>query len=136
MINFSEQLKQIRNGDLDAEVTEALAECVRAVYEGGGTASVTLKITMKRAAGNRGYITVIDDVTKKLPKKPANESILFAQPDGTLWEDNPKQERIFEPVKRIARDIATCDLQVSPAQPVNLVDTGYGVVTINPKSAN
>lgn len=134
MIEFSEQLKQIRGGDLDAEITEALAECVRAVDEGGGTASVTLKLTVKRAAGNRGYIGVKDEVTKKLPKKPAGESILFAQPDGTLWDDNPRQERMdLQPIEGChVKAITTKTFDVKPF--VEVVDRKTGeVVTIEHK---
>lgn len=95
MIEFSKQLQMIRNGDLDAELTDDLAECVRAVDEQGGTATLTIKLTIKRAGDNSGYIAVTDEISKKLPKKPASKSILFATPEGTLWDDNPKQAKIF-----------------------------------------
>lgn len=97
MIPFSQQITQIRGGSLDDELTDALAECVRAVDEQGGTASLTLKISVKRSGKtNSGYVKVSADFSKKLPKPESIEAVLFATPDGALWEDNPKQERMFD----------------------------------------
>ncbi len=69
MIPFSEQLTQIRNGDLDEELSEALAECVKAVDQQGGTAALTLKISVKRSGQNTGYVKVSASYTTKLPKQ-------------------------------------------------------------------
>ena len=96
MIPFSEQLTQIRNGDLDDELTEALADCVKAVDQQGGSATLTIKITVKRSGTNSGYVKVSGSYSTKLPKQDPIESILFATQDGALWEDNPKQARMFD----------------------------------------
>lgn len=134
MIAFSEQVKMIRNGGLDMQITEELADCVRTVDEEGGTATLTLRLTIKRAGDNSGYVAVTDEVTKKLPKKPASKSILFATPEGTLWEDNPRQGKIFDTVQKIADDTRKCAEQIGGriVQPVEVVDRETGnIITIN-----
>lgn len=102
MIHFSEQLRMIRSGDLDAELTEKMADCVKAVDEQGGTATLTLKITVKRSGNNSGYFKVSATASTKLPKAEPIESILYGTQDGALWEDNPKQTRLFDQPAAIA----------------------------------
>ena len=102
MNQFSKQIQMIRNGDLDAELTEKMADCVKAVDEQGGTATLTLKITVKRSGNNSGYFKVSATASTKLPKAEPIESILYGTQDGALWEDNPKQTRLFDQPAAIA----------------------------------
>lgn len=138
MIPFSEQLTQIRNGDLDEELSEALAECVKAVDQQGGTAALTLKISVKRSGQNSGYVKVSASYSTKLPKQEPIESILYAAPDGALLDDNPKQGRMFtEPAKIVHQEPQTIQAVTRQQASPIVIDRETGeIVEIQPNQRN
>lgn len=138
MIPFSEQLTQIRNGDLDEELSEALAECVKAVDQQGGTAALILKISVKRSGQNTGYVKVSASYTTKLPKQDPIESILYAAPDGALLDDNPKQGRMFAPQAQIVhQEPQTIQTVITQKSTPVIVDRNSGeIVEIQPNLRN
>ena len=138
MIPFSEQVKMIRGGELDAELSEKLAECVTAVDQQGGTATLTLKITVKRSGQNSGYFKVAASAETKLPKVEPMESILYGTQDGTLWEDNPKQTRLFDTVQRIGEDVRETVEKIGGriVRPVEVTRETTDVVEVENKHMN
>ncbi|MDY3115935.1 MAG: hypothetical protein SOR95_08180 [Sutterella sp.] len=138
-ITFSDQLKNIRSGELDEELAEALAKCVRAVNAKGGKASLTLKLSIQRSGENGGYLKVSSTYDAKLPKMTPIESILFADDDGILLDDNPRQGRIFDPEPRrvepkvLTQNFPTTVETIIPRQSTPVVvnqDTGE-IITID-----
>ena len=135
MIPFSEQIKMIRGGELDAELSEKLAECVTAVDQQGGTATLTIKISVKRSGQNTGYFKVSAATSTKLPKVEPMESILYGTQDGTLWEDNPKQKRLFDGVQRIGEDVRRTVEKIGGriVQPVEVPRADSGIAEVEKK---
>ncbi|MDE1896881.1 MAG: hypothetical protein KGH91_07385 [Rhodospirillales bacterium] len=107
---FMDFIREQRNGVLHDELSDALQEAVAAVMNEGGTATLTLKITVKSADAGEGALMVKDDIITKLPKQKASGSIFFASPENNLIREDPKQHKLpLQEIKRQSdpRDIAS-----------------------------
>lgn len=85
MTPFSDQLRLIRDGHLDKELTIKLADCIHAVQDTAGTATLTLKLTIKPHEVNLDWVVIKDEVTVKLPQGDTTCS-LQTTPDGALYD--------------------------------------------------
>lgn len=89
---FSQQLAFLSKGCLDAELTEHLAELIKAVRDTGKGGSITLqlKISMLNQR-DENAVKVTPAVSVKTPKLPPYDSVMFSTADGDLLRDDPKQ---------------------------------------------
>lgn len=85
MTPFSDQLRLIRDGHLDKELTIKLADCIHAVQDTAGTATLTLKLTIKPHEVNLDWVVIKDEVTVKLPQGDTTCS-LQTTPEGALYD--------------------------------------------------
>src|SRR5262245_54604602 len=92
---FSQQLSFLSKGSLDAELTQALADVVKAVRETGkaGAISLTLKVSMLNQR-DENAVKVTPAVKITTPKLPPYESVMFSTADGDLLRDDPKQQKL------------------------------------------
>ncbi len=106
---FLDFLREHRNGVMHDQLSDKLQECVASVADEGGTAKLTITITIKPAGAGEGALMVTDEIKTTLPKEKVGGSIFFASPDNNLIREDPKQHKlplaeITNP--RIARELA------------------------------
>lgn len=93
---FSEQIRTLGKGQCNDTMTELLAEAVREVRQVGGTATITLELTVKATDKEREYMAITPTkMTVKLPKSPALGSVLYSTGDGDLLKGNPAEQENF-----------------------------------------
>lgn len=89
---FSQQMAFINKGTLDAELTEAFAEVVKAVRETNKKGSVTLTLNCSMLNNrNENTMKISPVVTTKIPELDRAETIMFSTADGNLLRDDPDQ---------------------------------------------
>lgn len=92
---FIDTLLEIRGGDLNADLTAELRALVAQVKERGGIGQLTLTLRVKRASKGIGTTLLItDEVKVKGPKQDERETILFANEDGDLQRNDPRQPKL------------------------------------------
>ncbi|MGO3449543.1 hypothetical protein [Escherichia coli] len=92
---FSQQLAYINKGTLDAELSEALAEVIKAVRETGkkGALTLTLNCSMLNTR-DENTMKVTPKVTRSIPELDRADTIMFATADGDLLRDDPAQTQL------------------------------------------
>ena len=89
---FSQQLAYINKGTLDAELTEALAEVIKAVRETGKKGAVTLTLNCSMLnTRDENTMKVTPKVTRTIPELDRADTIMFSTADGDLLRDAPAQ---------------------------------------------
>lgn len=96
---FSDWLTQHAQGDVDVEMTLALAEVVKAVASHGKKGSVTLKVNIDTAGSGGRTVETSCVVEAKAPTADPERSIFWVGDKGSLHRDDPYQQRI--PLKRV-----------------------------------
>lgn len=91
---FTDVLREYRRGALVDEATAALAEVVKGVRETGKSGSVTLTIKVSHQKGDRDVMELEAAVNGKPPKEPLPAAIFFADEDGSLHRQDPKQREL------------------------------------------
>ena len=89
---FSEWIANHSRGNLDAEVTAAVAEVTQAVTHLNRAGSVTIRLDVTNS-GDR-TVLVAGTVTSKVPKPDAEAAIFFPDEEGGLHTADPYQERM------------------------------------------
>lgn len=89
---ITDTLRLINNGTLIDQVSADMAALVNAIRENGGSGTLTLTLTVKKAPG--GAIAVAGKHTTKLPTVKAEETLLWATDEGALVTENPKQQKL------------------------------------------
>ncbi len=88
-------LKDIRRGNVVAELDDAITEVVAAIEENqGGSGKVTLTIGVSYDNSTQAY-KVTGKVVPVLPKKKEHASLFFATPGNKLTRANPNQRDMF-----------------------------------------
>lgn len=94
---FTDTLTDLRAGEAHAELTDQLRELVLRVRETGRPGSLTLTLKVKNASKGAGAALVIqDDIKVKLPVAEKGETFLFADAEGQLQRNDPRQPRLVE----------------------------------------
>lgn len=83
-----------RHGEALNDLSAALRDSTEAAQLTGKPATVTLKITIKPAAQIKGAVIVEDDISVKLPKIKNDNSIFYADAEGNLLREDPKQMKL------------------------------------------
>jgi hypothetical protein len=88
---FAAILNDIRGGDVADQAAELMQELVAAVREHGKKGELVLKIAVEPMKGNPDALSVSGDVTSKPPRPTPVAAIFFADTDGNLLRDDPRQ---------------------------------------------
>lgn len=88
---FMDLLRNQRRGELLAEASEKLVEVVEAVRDTGKGGSVTITFTIKPDDTARNTFKVSDDVRAKVPQFSRGVSLYFANHQGRLVREDPRQ---------------------------------------------
>lgn len=92
---FSQQLAYINKGTLDAELTEALADVIKAVRETGKKGAVTLTLNCSMLnTRDENTMKVTPKVTRTIPELDRADTIMFSTADGDLLRDDPAQTQL------------------------------------------
>lgn len=96
---ISQFLIEQRNGALHAELSDALADVVKAVQDHHKAGAVSLTITVKPGAKGTATLVVTDDVKVKAPRGERPAAMFFADADGNLSRNDPRQTEL--PLRRV-----------------------------------
>lgn len=99
---FSAWVAEHRRGDLDDELTAALAAVTERVAALGKTGTITLKLALKANGPNARTIVAVDHVTVTEPEPDREQSIYYAGDGGRLSRDDPYQQRF--PIRTVEED--------------------------------
>lgn len=92
---FSTTLSQLNRGELNDELTELLADVVKAVRSTRkqGAVSLTLNVAMLNTR-TEDTVKITPKVTVKVPELDREESIVFSTADGDVMFDDPNQVKM------------------------------------------
>jgi hypothetical protein len=94
---FHEFLEHLRNGTAAIEYERKLEEVVRAVTEIGKPGKLVLTFTIKPADEADNVHIVITESVKASPPEPGRgRTFLFAQKDGRLGVQDPRQPSLLD----------------------------------------
>ncbi|WP_417534165.1 hypothetical protein [Marinobacterium stanieri] len=96
---FANTLNTMDYGVTPQELSDDLAELLRAVKDTGKQGTLTLKLTVKPESLATGQVAIIPDVVLKAPQLPRDKAFMFMTPDGNLQREDPRQKTMkFEAV--------------------------------------
>lgn len=87
-------LQNQRRGELLAEASEKLTAIVEAVRDTGKSGKLTVTFTIKPDDTARNTFAVSDDVAAKVPTFARGKSLFFANHQGRLVREDPRQHPI------------------------------------------
>lgn len=92
---FVDTLQEIRRGKILAEMSDTLATLVTAVRTTGlsGTLTLTLKVAPASKGDSQGLM-IYDDVRVKLPTPTRPATFMFANEEGILTRQDPRQPQL------------------------------------------
>ena len=89
-MNIIETINVQRKGKCIAEAQEKLQELVKKVLATGKKGKLTISLDIQQGA-DEGTVIIRDDVTVKLPTPDKSSSTFYADADGALHREDPKQ---------------------------------------------
>lgn len=89
---FIATLRRVNAGNTLDDAAEKLAELVKIVDTTGKPGSITLTISLRKAAA--GTLAIKGKVTAKKPAEPEMESLMFPTIDGALLTEDPAQRKL------------------------------------------
>ncbi|RLJ20089.1 hypothetical protein DJ031_06755 [bacterium endosymbiont of Escarpia laminata] len=87
---FTHVVNNLRYGAAQADLSEALNDCVNRSRETGKQSTLTLTIKIK-PNGSTGQYHLSEEVKTKLPNLDKGETIMFGTPEGNLQREDPAQ---------------------------------------------
>lgn len=111
---FSQQMAFFNKGMLDSEVTEMLAELVKAVRDTGKKGSLTLTINVSMLnRRDENAMKITPNIKSKLPVLERADTIMYSTYDGALLRNDPDQPSLD------LREVQTQQTEVrdAPASP-------------------
>jgi hypothetical protein len=100
---FSEVIQEARSGAVDGDLSEKLAEIVRAVREHGGKGALTLKVAVSQ--NDAGSVKLDFGITTKTPQPALGTALMFADDSGNLTRNDTRQLQMFADGRRPANFI-------------------------------
>lgn len=101
---FTEWLADQASGAADVQATQALQQVVQAVGDLGRKGKVVIEVLVEPANQSASMMKTAVTVTAKPPAPFADESVFYADPNGSLVRDDPFQARL--PLREIDPDTA------------------------------
>lgn len=90
---FIALLQQHRNGSLLNDVAAGVRAVIEAVQLAGKAGKITITFALI-PSGTTGGIIIEDDVKVTLPKAPKQQSLFFADENGQLVRNDPRQREL------------------------------------------
>lgn len=110
--SFDQTLKALRRGETLDELDAALEECISATELTGKTSSITVNLKIKPKG--YGAFVIVDDVKFSKPKFDREATVLFANDEGHLVREDPRQQKLdLKPIDKGAK----AELNQLPADP-------------------
>jgi len=92
---FVDTIQELRRGKLIAELTKQLADLVTGVRAVGASGTLTLTIKVQPASkGDANAVQIFDDVRLKIPTPTRPATYMFADDDGILTRQDPRQPQL------------------------------------------
>ena len=92
---FSEYVRELEAGMIDAEATDLMGELVRAVRDTGKKGSISLKIELVPTDRDGDHIHLsVKDLSISKPQPPRDGQLMYSSGDGDLARHNPNQGRL------------------------------------------
>jgi hypothetical protein len=91
---FTSTLNTMDYGVTPTELSDDLAELLRAVQDTGKQGTLTLKLTVKPESLATGQVAIIADTSLKAPQLPRDKAFMFMTPDGNLQREDPRQKKL------------------------------------------
>ncbi len=88
-------LRDIRKGMVAEAAGEELAQVVRAVTATGKPGSLTIKLTVKPQKGDNEQVVISSKLSATTPTADMPEAIFFADMEGDLHRNDPRQPEMF-----------------------------------------
>ena len=88
-------LRDIRKGMVAEAAGEELASVVRAVTATGKPGSLTIKLTVKPQKGDSEQVVISSKLSATTPTADMPEAIFFADMEGDLHRNDPRQPEMF-----------------------------------------
>lgn len=103
---FGEFITDFKEGMVDVQVTQALAEVVQGVQTWAKPGSITLKIKVAPNKTDARYVEIVESIEAKVPTATPEARLLFGTPTGRITAKNPHQsslgfEREEQPPKNV-----------------------------------
>lgn len=90
---ITDVLRKIAGGVLLDRTSDQFADLVRTIDASGGSGTLTLVLTVKKASRGGAMLVTGKCATKKPADDPL-EAMLYATSDGNLVADDPRQEKL------------------------------------------
>lgn len=100
---FDQTLKQLNRGEINDELTDIVADVVKAVRSTRkkGSVTLTLEFNMLNSV-TEDTMKITPKISSKLPELPRDESIVFSTASGDVLFDDPSQLKME--LKTVADD--------------------------------
>lgn len=102
-------LREMRRGRIVEDMTDALAEVVKAVDETDKAGALTIKITVKPSKDGGWEKTLSTAISTSIPRKDSPDAVFFSNADGDLVREDPDQRALFADSERPERPRAVAD---------------------------
>lgn len=89
---ITDTLRLLDEGAFLDRCSTMLAKLVQGVEETGKPGKLQMTLSLKRSA--KGALLITPDVTTKVPEPKLEPTMLWATPEGSLTESNPKQQKL------------------------------------------
>lgn len=89
--SFVDTLKDIREGNLLAELPQYMQDLVAAVRATGKGGRLTLVLNVKPLEKGSNALLVSDDIKVSIPEQPRESTVLFATESNDLSRRDPRQ---------------------------------------------
>ncbi len=97
-INFLEFLQSFRRGELLRQADDQLEKVITAMAETGGDGKITIELPFK--LNKAGQIECTPKVKASVPPPTMGTGIYFADDDGRLTRNDPRQYDIEDEIER------------------------------------
>lgn len=88
---FADVLRDIRAGEVSDAAATSMQQLVAAVREHGKKGTLTITVVVEPMKNNESALAVSGEVTLKAPREAPRAAIFFADGDGNLLRDDPRQ---------------------------------------------
>ena len=112
-------LQRHRGGKVLEEASAELAKVVAGVMATGKPGSLTVTLNVKVASRGQNAVTVTDKVTSKVPLTATPDSFWFANEEGALLKDDPRQREMKFAPRTVEGEATTDGEAEAPRRAVN-----------------
>lgn len=91
---FAQWLAEAPRGQLPADLSEALTECVHATEAHGAASTMTLTVKLEPSKAGFGALDVTASIKTKPATPPPPVNVFFATPDGGLSRKDPNNQQL------------------------------------------